>query len=169
MSNVQASVRSFAPNTKSPAQMCRQLNRVALGNGGARKFTTLFYAVLDSASASLRYTNAGHVPPILIRRAGAVERLSQGGTVLGIFPDALYEEMQIAFEPGDRLVLVTDGITEAANGRDEEFGDGRLVQLLVEHRHLPAAELQRILLDAVASFAGQTLQDDATLMIVTMD
>jgi sigma-B regulation protein RsbU (phosphoserine phosphatase) len=168
MSNMQANVRGLAQNTMSPADMCRQLNRVALGNTRAEKFTTLFYAVLDSASTTLRYTNAGHVPPILIRRNGTFARLSEGGTVLGVFPNPSYEEMQMTFERGDRLVLVTDGITEAANSRDEEFGDDRLVHLLLEHRQLPAAELQRVLLDAVACFAGQTLQDDATLMIVTM-
>ncbi|MBI2150389.1 MAG: SpoIIE family protein phosphatase [Acidobacteria bacterium] len=166
MSNMQASVRGFAQNTASPAEMCRQLNRIVLDTCSGR-FATLFYAVLDSAAGALRYTNAGHVPPILVRNDGAVLRLSEGGTVLGVFADAPYEEAQVTFETGDRLVLITDGITEAANESGEDFGEDRFIRLLVENRDLPAAELREVLLDALANFTGQGLQDDATLMIVS--
>jgi sigma-B regulation protein RsbU (phosphoserine phosphatase) len=69
--------------------------------------------------------------------------------------------------PGDRLVLVTDGITEATNCQGEDFGEGRIIRILGEHRHLAAAELQQTLVEAVRAFAGQPLQDDATLMIIT--
>jgi sigma-B regulation protein RsbU (phosphoserine phosphatase) len=167
MSNMQASVRAFAQRTTSPAEMCRELNRVALENAKAARFTTLFYAVLDSDGGSLRYTNAGHVPPIVLRRDGTIHRLSDGGTVLGIFRDADYEETQVRFDPGDRLVLITDGITEARNGQDEEFGEERLLRLVQEHRELSAGSLQRVLLDELESFAAGPLQDDATLMIVS--
>ena len=167
MSNMQASVRGFSQNTTSPAQMCRQLNRVVLENTRSDRFTTLFYAVLDSAGGTLRYTNAGHVPPILVRGDGSISRLSEGGTVLGVFADAPYEEAQITFKNGDRLVLITDGITEASDMSGEEFGEQRFIRLLIENRDLPAIELQRLLLDAVAGFTGQGLQDDATLMIVS--
>jgi len=167
MSNMQASVRAFAQRTTSPAEMCRELNRVALENAKAARFTTLFYAVLDSDSRSLRYTNAGHVPPIVLRRDGTIHRLSDGGTVLGIFRDADYEETQVRFDPGDRLVLITDGITEARNGQDEEFGEERLLRLVQEHRELSAGSLQRVLLDELEFFAAGPLQDDATLMIVS--
>lgn len=167
MSNMQASVRGFAQNTGSPAQMCRQLNRVVLENTRSGRFTTLFYAVLDSAAGTLRYTNAGHVPPILVRNDGTVSRLSEGGTVLGVFADTPYEEAQVDFENGDRLVLVTDGITEAANKSGEDFGEDRFIRLLVENRKLPAAALRGVLLDAIGDFTGQGLQDDATLMIVS--
>jgi sigma-B regulation protein RsbU (phosphoserine phosphatase) len=95
-------------------------------------------------------------------------RLFEGGTLLGVFSDAKYEENEIGLEAGDRLVLITDGITEASSPRGEEFGDDRLIDLLREHRELCAAELQEKVLQAVTSFAGQTLQDDATLMIVSM-
>jgi sigma-B regulation protein RsbU (phosphoserine phosphatase) len=167
MSNVQASVRALAPANPTSAEMCRELNRVAVDNTQSGKFTTLFYGVLDSAHQRLSYSNAGHVPPILIRADGAVERLWEGGTVLGVFSDAQYEEKEIRFAPGDRLVLVTDGITEVSNAAGEEFGETRLIQFLLEHRQLSSAELRQALLDAVASFGGQALQDDATLMIVS--
>ena len=103
MSNMQASVRGFAQSTSSPAEMCRHLNRVALENARTERFTTLFYGVIDSASGILRYSNAGHVPPILVRRDGAIVRLLDGGTVLGVFAEAGYEEGRMAFEPGDRI------------------------------------------------------------------
>jgi phosphoserine phosphatase RsbU/P len=167
MSNVQASVRALAPVTASAAEMCHELNRVSVENAQSGKFTTLFYGVLDSVQRTLRYSNAGHLPPILIREDGAVERLWEGGTVLGIFSDAQYEEKEIRFGHGDRLVLVTDGITEASNASGEEFGEARLVRFLQEHCQLSSAELRQALLDAVASFGGQALQDDATLMIVS--
>ena len=169
MANVQASVRGLAHQISSPEQMCRELNRVAIENTRSGKFTTLFYGVLDSASGTLHYTNAGHVPPVLIRQDGSIARLSEGGTVLGIFPDAPYAQGRTAFEPGDRLVLMTDGITEATNLQREEFGEDRLIQLLRENKDLPAVDLQAVLLEAVASFAGQPLQDDATLMIVSLN
>jgi sigma-B regulation protein RsbU (phosphoserine phosphatase) len=168
MSNMQASVRGLAQSTTSPAEMCRQLNRVALENTRCGRFTTLFYGVWDSAVGILRYTNAGHVPPILVRHDGSISRLSSGGTVLGIFSDASYEEAQITLERGDRLILITDGITEAANPNDEEFGEDRLIHLLIKNRQRSAVELQGILLEAVVSFSGQSLQDDATLMIASM-
>lgn len=168
MSNLQASVRGLAQSTSSPAEMCRQLNRVALENTRPDRFTTFFYGVLDATRRSLRYSNAGHVPPIVVRQDGTIRRLSDGGTVLGVFSDAGYEESEVLFTAGDRLVLITDGITEAANSRDEEFGEGRLIRLLLEQRHLPATELRQVLLEAIASFAGQALQDDATLMIVSI-
>jgi sigma-B regulation protein RsbU (phosphoserine phosphatase) len=148
--------------------MCLKLNRVGLENARCERFTTLFYGVLDSNCRRLRYCNAGHVPPILIRHDGTMARLFEGGTLLGVFSDAKYEENEIGLEAGDRLVLITDGITEAASPRGEEFGDDRLIDLLREHRELSAAELQEKVLQSVTSFSGQTLQDDATLMIVSI-
>ena len=147
--------------------MCKRLNRVAVENARPERFTTLFYGVLDSTDKVVRYCNAGHIPPILIRQDGTSERLSTGGMVLGVFSDAEYAEAEVSFVPGDRLVLITDGINEAMNNDKEEFGEDRLIRLLREHRQLSATELRRILLDSVSAFAGQPLQDDATLMIVS--
>jgi len=168
MSHLQASVRALAQTTLSPAEMCSRLNRVALENTRSGRFTTLFYAVLDSMRGSLRYSNAGHVPPILLRRDGTIARPTEGGIVLGLFPDAQYKETEISFAAGDRLVLMTDGITESANSCGEEFGENRLIRLLVDARELGDSELQQKLLAAVTSFAGRSLQDDATLVIVSM-
>ena len=168
MSNMQASVRGLAHTTSSPAEMCSRLNRVALDNTRSDRFTTFFYGILDCAGHSLRFSNAGHVPPILIRRDGSIVRLSEGGMVLGVLARAEYEEMEISLAPGDRVVLVTDGITEASNQQDDEYGEDRLLQVLLKYRLLPAAELQQLLLEDVAAFARRALQDDTTVMIVSM-
>jgi len=169
MSNMQATVRRLMQATCSPAQLCRQFNRVAVENTTSERFVTLFYAVLDLKTRTLRYTNAGHVPPMLVRAGGTIERLCDGGTVLGAFGDSDYDETQIDVRAGDRMVFVTDGITEARNVEDEEFGDARLAALLLQYRDLEPAQLQRVLIDSVVSFAGEALQDDATIMIVSCD
>jgi len=168
MSNTQATVRAFAHTTDSPADICMQLNRVVSENMSSGKFITMFYGVLDTARQRLRYTNAGHVPPILIRRNGSVHRLTEGGIVLGIFANASYDEGETVFEPGDRLLLFTDGITEAMTKGDEEFGIDRLTDLLITYRNSPPSQLQDAILQAVSEFTAQGFQDDATLMIISM-
>ncbi len=168
MSNAQATVRALAHRTKSPAEICGQINRAVAENMPPGKFITFFYGVLDSAQRTLRYTSAGHLPPVLVRRDGSTMRLDQGGTVLGIFSDAVYTEDQVILEPGDRVVLLTDGITEAFKSNGEEYGEDRLIDLLVANRGVSGDKLMQMILDAVASFADQGLQDDATLMIVSI-
>jgi sigma-B regulation protein RsbU (phosphoserine phosphatase) len=168
MANIQASVRSLAERIPGPSQLCRELNDMMLKNTRSDRFATFFYGVLNSGEGTLRYTNAGHVPPVLIRADGSVTRLDEGGTMLGIFPNMNYQESEVSFRYGDKLVIVTDGITEAENGQQEQFGDDRLIALVRTHRELPSSELQRLLLDGVEAFTGGVLQDDATLMVVSM-
>ena len=168
MSNVQASVRAFAQATRSPAEMCRKLNRAISDSTIEGRFVTLFYSVLDRTTGSLRYANAGHVPPVIVRRDGGSEELQEGGTVLGMFPDAAYEESQVTFRRGDSMVLLTDGITEAENAEGREFGQKGVVSLLVRNRKVGASELKQRLLKELASFSSGRLQDDAALMIVSM-
>jgi phosphoserine phosphatase RsbU/P len=168
MSNLQAAVRAYARADRSPAEMCAELNRVVCENTDAGRFITLFYGLLDTARHSLIYANAGHVPPIVLRSNGVQEKLTWGGTVLGLFPSWRYEQASVSLDPGDHLVLLTDGITEAVNADGEQFADkDRLAELLWENRKLTSSELRDTLLNAVNSFAGQQLQDDATLMVVS--
>ena len=105
----------------------------------------------------------------MVRADGSVEQLTSGGAVLGVFPDAVYEAASIPFSPGDRLVLYTDGITEARNDADEEFGEARLTSMAVEHRGCSAPALQARLVDGVASFTGRHFTDDATLMVLAAE
>jgi sigma-B regulation protein RsbU (phosphoserine phosphatase) len=169
MSNIQATVRAYARVDRSPSEMCGHLNRVVRQNTQSTSFVTLFYGILDTACRSLAYANAGHIPPILVHRDGSQEALAEGGTILGPFPDSHYPQATVALQSGDRLILLTDGITEAVNAAGNQFGeDGRIAALLSQTRGLRPSELKDAFLDALTSFAGASLQDDATLMIVSM-
>lgn len=169
MANIQASVRSLAEHTPDPGRLCRELNGMMVKNTRSDRFATFFYGVLNAEEGTLRYTNAGHVPPILIRADGSIARLDEGGTMLGIFPNINYQETEVSFRYGEKLVIVTDGITEAENAQQEQFGEDRLISLVRKHRDLPSSQLQRLLLDSVGSFSGGVLQDDATLLVVSME
>jgi sigma-B regulation protein RsbU (phosphoserine phosphatase) len=106
---------------------------------------------------------------VLIRKDGTLERLGEGGIVLGVLPDATYDEVELPFAPGDRLVLFTDGITEANDARDDEFGMDRLIELLISHRTQPASQMLGAILHSVGEFTAQGFQDDATVLIITME
>jgi phosphoserine phosphatase RsbU/P len=169
MSSLQAAVRAFAVESAPPHAICASVNRLLCGQMIAGRFATLCYARLDAARATMCYANAGHNPPLLARSDGTVVRLTVGGTVLGVFPDAEYSTDEIALERDDRLLLYTDGITEARNERDEEFGEDRLARVFGEHRGLDAASLHRTILAAVTHFAGDRgFHDDATLLAVAV-
>jgi sigma-B regulation protein RsbU (phosphoserine phosphatase) len=169
MSNLQAAVRAFASEVVEPRELCHQVNRILCGNIAEGRFISFFYAVLDAATGTLTYTNAGHYLPMLVTSAGLVERLGTGGPVLGVIANADYEQAAVTIASGDRLVLFTDGLTEARNVEDEEFGEHRLLDALVEHRACSAPALQARLANAVAAFTGGSLQDDATLMVLAAD
>jgi sigma-B regulation protein RsbU (phosphoserine phosphatase) len=124
---------------------------------------------VDTEEGVLTYANAGHYPPILVRACGEVERLAAGGPVLGVFPDGAYEQGQVAIRTGDRLVLYTDGITEAQDHSDEQFGEERLEAVIAANRGCSAPALQARVSDAVASFASGHFQDDATLIVMAME
>lgn len=167
-SGIQAAVRAYAPG-RSPAQVCAELNRIAAESMPRGRFVTLFYAVLDTSRRFLTYCNAGHIPPVLVRRGGIFERLAEGGTVLGLFPGSAYSEAGVTLASGDRLVLVTDGITEAADAEDNEFGDERLVELLIENRSESGMRIKQRLLEALEEFSSGELDDDATVMVVSLE
>jgi sigma-B regulation protein RsbU (phosphoserine phosphatase) len=168
MSNLQAAVRAFASEAVEPQALCSQVNRVLCGNIAEGRFISFFYCVLDAAAGALIYTNAGHYLPLLVRPGGVVDRLDAGGPVLGVIPAAEYQQSQVTIGPGDRLILFTDGLTEARNARDDEFGED-LVDAAVRHRACSAPALQARLTDAVATFTGGRLQDDATLIVLAAD
>jgi sigma-B regulation protein RsbU (phosphoserine phosphatase) len=169
MSNLQAAVRAFASEAVEPSALCHQVNRILCGNIAEGRFISFFYCVLDAAAGVLTYTNAGHYLPMLVRADGSVERLGIGGPVLGVLPEADYEQAQVAVAAGDRIILFTDGLTEARNADDEEFGEQRLLNAAVAHRGCSAPSLQARLADAVVRFSGGRLQDDATLIVLAAD
>lgn len=166
MSNVQAAVRAFATPSTSPAALCGKVNEVLCGHVADGKFVTFFYGLLDAERRRFSYTRAGHNPPLLVRNDGSVERLEIGGAIVGVFRNERYQEEEIQIAPGDRLVLFTDGISEAANQEGTEFGEPHLASLVVENRALGAAELKDRILDALTRFSGERLADDATLLVL---
>ena len=176
MSNLQAAVRAFATEAAQPAELCQQVNRILCGNIAEGRFISFFYCTVEADLGVLTYSNAGHYPPILVHADGSVERLGKGGPVMGVFPEAMYEQSRVVIGSGDRLVLFTDGMTEVLRaGADVDgpehidFGEERLAALAVEHRACSAPALQARLATAVSAFAGGSFQDDATLIVLAID
>ena len=166
MSNLQAAVRGLASADVAPADLCTRLNVLLCRNMASDRFITFFYAHLDGPTGTIRYVNAGHNPPVVMHSDGSHDRLTEGGIVLGAFPNQKFVAGTVRLRSGDRLVLYTDGVTEAANADDEEFGDGRLIQLLSDHRSASAKQLQTQILASAGQFCANHWQDDATLLIL---
>jgi sigma-B regulation protein RsbU (phosphoserine phosphatase) len=168
MSNLQAGVRGLASPSLSPGGLCERLNSLVCHNTGSDRFITFFYAQLDGPARLLRYTNAGHNAPILLHRDGSHERLQAGGGVLGVFPNQVFAAGTAQLAPGDRVILFTDGVTEACDAAGEEFGEARLLHLLQEHRASAASALKDKILTAAAEFSSGHWHDDATLLVLAV-
>jgi len=168
MSNLQAAVRGLASAALAPDLLCSRLNSLIFRNTASDRFITFFYAQLDGPIGRLDYVNAGHNAPFVVHADGSHERLREGGTVLGVFDSRIYEQGSAQLSAGDRVVLFTDGITEACSPADEEFGEARLLGVLKEHRGLSAEKLQSKILAVVAEFSGNHWQDDATLLVLAV-
>jgi len=168
MSNMQAVLKSTASDVVSPAQLCERVNSIVCDNIVANRFISFFYAILDNQTRKLSYVNAGHCPPMLMRDSGCL-RMKEGGPVLGIFPNHRYVQEEVELISGDRLVLFTDGVTEARNSSDKEFGELRLQEILREGRKLRAGELRDRIMETVSGFSGGFVHDDAALMVLTVE
>ena len=166
MSNMQAALKSMASEKIAPSNLCVKLNRLMCGNTPLRKFVSCFYGDLDVAKRTLTFTNAGHNPPFLVPQNGDCIRLHEGGRVIGAFDDSNYTQRQIQLYEGDKLLLFTDGVTEARNAAGEEFGEQRLEECLRSYAGHNAAELRTIILDEVTTFCAGNFDDDAALMVV---
>jgi sigma-B regulation protein RsbU (phosphoserine phosphatase) len=169
MSNLQAVVKACASEIEPPQALCEKVNRVLCSNMSANKFITFFYGLLDVQRKRLVYVNAGHNAPILVHDDGSVVRLTEGGTVLGVMPEWRYAQEEIPLKTGDRMALFTDGIPESRNPDDEEFGEARVIELLVANRHLDAAALQEKIMSAVAAFSDGQGEDDETVIVISVD
>jgi sigma-B regulation protein RsbU (phosphoserine phosphatase) len=166
MSNLQAAVRAFAQEAEAPASVCGSVNRLLCRNMASGRFATFCYARIDAAARRIVYANAGHNPPLLIRAGGSIERLTEGGMVLGIFPEVRYDQAELALAAGDRLLFFTDGITEARNPAGDEYEEEKLAAIATASRALPVEALKDAILADVNAFTGGQFEDDATLIVV---
>jgi sigma-B regulation protein RsbU (phosphoserine phosphatase) len=168
MANVQAAVRIFAHDSDSPACVCSGVNRV-LGESIAHgKFVTFFYGILDCDSGTFRYCNAGHPGPLLVS-ADSARQLQGDDAVLGVFPDWKYKDASVELSRGDRLLLFTDGITEALSADEQEFGEDRLVVLGRASASISASLLTKQILAQVRDYCDGNFQDDATLLVIAVN
>jgi len=126
---------------------------------------TFLYGVLNNETRTFDYCNAGNVYPILVSQ-GTARSMEAGAAVLGVFPEWKYENAAIALQSGDRLLLVTDGITEAYGPDEKEFGEEKLALAALEASKRTAAEMSRQLLEEVSAFCGAHFHDDATLLVI---
>ena len=163
-------------DARAPPRLVARINQFVYGSTPASKYATFFYAQLDQQGRQLRCVNAGHNPPYLLRatrRSTAdpalpeIEELSVGGTVVGMFPEAVYEEATVALGAGDVLLAYTDGVTEAHNPENEEFGEERLQQLLRQIAQLPADEISARISAGMKDWIRDAVQyDDLTFIVM---
>jgi phosphoserine phosphatase RsbU/P len=151
----------------------RRLNRLLCAKTANERFASLFSCYFDPETARLRYVNAGHLPPLLVSRSGAdlqVRRLEEGGPVLGLLPSAKYEQGSVSVEPGDLLVMYSDGVLEAQGSDQEEFGEARVLEIIRQNWNQSPDEIRDAILRSVASFlGGQQPHDDQTLLVVRLE
>lgn len=151
----------------SVAEAVKRINRTVCQNVPDGKYITFFLSRLDPSRHELRYVNAGHNPPLLIRAGGEVEELKDGGMVLGMFDDTPYEEGVVTLGSGDTLLVFSDGVTETWNPEDEEFGEERLAEIAKSGSGLGAADLQDAILGELETFVrGGKATDDRTLIVL---
>lgn len=167
MANLQATVRAQADRGASPAECVRRANRLLCRSSGLSKFVTFFYAELDLSAHRLTFANAGHNPPMLFSVDSELARLEAGGPVLGVLPDADFEQDTIGLARGDLLIIFSDGVTEALAPDEEEFGDGRLAQTVRARQGATAQDVLEEVFAAVEAHAAGTPQnDDITVVVV---
>jgi len=168
MANLQAAFRAFATADASPAAVCSKLNAFMCGNVASGKFISFFYCIVDARDLSLAYENAGHCPAQLLRRTGDTIALCGEGAVLGVLPDWRYRNNRLQLESGDRLVLFTDGVTEAEDIHGNEFGEERVVRVLADASGRSAEEIQRKLMESVTRYCDGLFRDDATVVVLAV-
>lgn len=163
---LQATLRALGPDSVSLDELGERMNGILHRDGLDNRFATLFYAELTPGSSHARYLNAGHNPPFLFR-SGRIDTLPPSAPPLGMLPDSRYSEGVLDLDPGDMLVVYSDGLTEATNPDEEEFGADRLQDLVAGAAGLTPAEAGRVVLQAVERFLeGERPHDDLSVVVV---
>ena len=162
-----AMFRTLIDQGLEAAELAERLNVQVSRHSPASRFITLFFATLDPASGQLTYVNAGHTPGMLRRATGAIERLTGGGVALGMFEGSTYTAFETRLEPGDTLVLYSDGVTEAEDHKGQQFEEVGLERVVDLHATKSARDLAQAILRVVEVHAQETyLADDLTLLVV---
>ena len=167
MTALDARVRALAEEPGDIGAFMTRLNKSTCVNCPGNRFITFFFAVVDASTGELGFSNAGHNPPLVMRSSGDSQWLEGGGPPLGILAAMSYAEMKARLDSGDILAIYSDGVTEAINAADEEFGEDRLLEVLRSNREQPADAIVRAIRSAVTQFAaGRAQSDDITLVVV---
>ncbi len=169
MANLQATIRALVPLGLPLAELTKRVNDLICENTGSDRFITFFWGLLDTSARTFRYVSAGHNPPYLFRADGSIARLEAGGLILGIMKAIVpYQEGEITIQPGDTLVLFTDGVSEAMNTMEEEWGEERLEAVVKSHRGESSRELVDAIVRAIREHSQNAPQsDDITLVVAT--
>ena len=166
MANLQANLLSqYAVALDDLPRLLKSVNQLFYENSGDSSYVTLLFADYDDSSRRLRYVNCGHLPPLLLRADGKLERLTATNTVLGLFEKWACAVAEVLLAAGDTLVPYTDGVTEAENANGEQFGESRLVETALAQRHLPVSSLLETIVTTVQEFSGGEQADDITLVL----
>jgi sigma-B regulation protein RsbU (phosphoserine phosphatase) len=164
--SLQATLRALNHHSVSPAELLCAANQNFLAISGSGRFASVFHGVLDSKDGALVYANGGHLPPLLRRASGRWEHLEATGTVLGLLDGVCYEQGLVSLEPGDLLVLYTDGITEAEEPSGGFFDQHNLMTAVDDYADLPPQEIARCVAAELERFSPGPPSDDRTLLIL---
>ncbi|MBN1211444.1 MAG: SpoIIE family protein phosphatase [candidate division Zixibacteria bacterium] len=167
MASFRASLIAEIRNNYSIRTICEKVNTLLCESLEAGNFVTAVYGVLDSRNHILTFANCGHDLPILLKKNGEIDYFREGGPVLGLSPDSKYDSRAIMLNPGEIIVLYTDGVTEVFDEKGEQFGLNRLVELIKKHKNETAQQIQEIIFSEVKNFAARDhIFDDLTMIIL---
>src|ERR1041384_312975 len=170
MANLQATIRALVPLGLPLSELTARVNDLICENTGTDRFITFFWGIIDAGAGSMKYVSAGHNPPFLIHADATIDRLSEGGIILGIMKALVpYKEGEVRLSKGDVMVLFTDGESEAKNEAGEEWGEEPLERIVKEHLTEPAeAILNRVVEGIQQHNKGTQQSDDITLIVAKM-
>lgn len=167
MANLQASLRAFCGIGLTLSELVARINRMIYTNTADETYITFFTALFDPRDRSLTYVNAGHNPPLLHQGDSVCRCLDAGGLVLGVFEDVHYQQETLMLNPGDRVLIYTDGLSEAMDGNGREYGDQRIEELLLEQNGVPGSDILATLTSRVRDYRGSDLlEDDMTMLLM---
>jgi sigma-B regulation protein RsbU (phosphoserine phosphatase) len=167
MSLLLAGFRAYKKTYLAVCEVVARLNNLLEESISTGHFATFFYALISTKNDTITYTNAGHNTPILIKADGSVQKLAGGGMVLGFLANEIYTQKSMPFKKGDTLICYTDGISEAMDLNDIEFGEERFLQVLRKNIELKSYDLKKIILEEIRQFTKRDdFIDDLTIIVV---